>query len=348
MKRELCTLSVLSVLMFASCGPKETETAQDEVTRRVRVEKVNKSLVSRTMTYSANLESNEVIYLAPTLVGTRIKKINVEVGDRISKGQVLVEMDESSLVQQQLQLKNLELEYNRALRLKETGSISQQNFDQIETQYEVAKTAYNTLAENTKLIAPWNGVVTGKFMEEGELYSGGAFGGASKPSVISIEQINPIKAYVDISEQYYTLVRKGMKVSMTTDVYGKKEFEGTINIVYPTIDPSSRTFRLEILFNNSEGELRPGMYGTIQFNVGEADIITVPSIAVLKVNGSNDRYIFLARDGRAVRVSVKIGQRFEDRVEVIPTDKSINEGDLLISTGQARCVDGVKLEIVED
>ena len=146
------------------------------------------------MLFRSNLEANEQVFYAPTLTGTRIKKIHVEVGDHIKKGQLLVEMDSNTLTQQELQLKNVETEYNRAVKLMETGSISQQNYDKAVTAYEVAKKAIENLKENTRLVAPFNGIVTGKYMEEGELYMGGTFGGASKPSILAVEEINPVKA----------------------------------------------------------------------------------------------------------------------------------------------------------
>lgn len=346
MKRRIF-LSAMAALTLASCGSKEqTETVDNRIP--VRVATVAESEVQRTLEYSANLEANEQVFYAPTLTGTRIKKIYVEVGDHIKKGQLLVEMDASSLMQQELQFKNVELEYNRAVKLMETGSISQQNYDAAVTQYEVAKTALQTLRENTRLVAPFNGVVTGKYMEDGELYSGGAFGGASKPSIISIEQTNPMKAYVSIAENYYTEVKNGMTVELTSEVYKNRTFEGKVNIVYPTIDASSRTFKCELLFNNADEALKPGMYGTIKINVGQAKTIVIPSISVLKVQGSNDRYLFVIRDGKAVRISVKVVDRYEDKVEVEALDGKLVEGDKLVVVGQARLIDGSEVKIVEN
>ena len=294
-------LSSIAIMALVACGKTDvTEKADSRIP--VRVTPIKTSTVERTLSYSANLEANEQVFFAPTLAGTRIKKIYVEVGDRVSKGQLLVEMDATNFTQQELQFKNIELEYNRAMRLMETGSISQQNYDAAVTQYEIAKTALANLKENTRLVAPFNGVVTGKFMEDGELYSGGAFGGASKPSILSIEQINPMKAYVSIAENYYTEIKKGMTVALESEVYKGRVFEGKVNIVYPSVDPSSRTFKCELLFDNKDEALKPGMYGTIKINVGKAEAQVIQSISVLKVQGSNDRYLFVIRDGKAVRV----------------------------------------------
>lgn len=339
-------LSIIAIAILAGCsGKKDKKTDNDTVEAiPVKVQRIEKTDIAKTLDYTANLQADKQVYYAPAATG-RIEKIYVEVGDRIKKGQLLVEMDKTQLIQAEVQLKNLETEYNRAVQLNETGSISKQAYDAAVTQYEVAKANVDFLKENTKMLAPFDGIVTGKYFENGELYTGAAFGGASKPSIIAIEKINPLKAYVNLAEQYYLAVQKGTKIQLNSDIYPDRAFEGTVSIVYPTIDPASRTFTVEIKVPNSDEALRPGMYGTINFFIGNTETIVVPAIAVLKLQGSNDRYIFLNKDGQAKRVSVKLGRRFEDQVELISDE--IHEGDELIVVGQGRLVDGSPLAITK-
>ncbi|MCQ2200516.1 MAG: efflux RND transporter periplasmic adaptor subunit [Bacteroidales bacterium] len=338
MKKNLIYSTLAAMVLFASCTSTEEKT--EDTRTKVRVSTIEKQMVSKDLTYNANLQANETVAVSPTLQGARVKKLYVEVGDRIVKGQKLVELDPNNLQQTQLQLKNLETEYNRALKLKETESISQQAFDQIETQYKVMKTAIATLLENTTMLAPFNGYVTARNMDEGELYMGSP--------IYTVEQISTVKAKVNVAEQYYTLIKKGMKVQMSSDVYADRKFDGVVSIVAPSIDVRSRTFEVEITFNNSDEALRPGMYGTIYFSLGEENRIVVPSIAILKVQGSNERYLFVERDGKSVRVGVKVVKRFEDKVAVEPyAGQTLQEGDKLISVGQANCVDGGEVIVVE-
>ena len=340
-------LSALALAVLAGCsGDKKKEAVKETVTEAipVKVLKLEPTTIATTLDYTANLVADEEVYYAPAATG-RIEKIYVEVGDRIKEGQLLVDMDRTSLVQAEVELKNLEAEYNRAVALNETGSISKQNYDAAVTQYEVAKANVEFLRENTKMLAPFDGIVTGKYYEDKELYTGAAAGGASKPSVISIQKINPLKAYVDLSEQYYLSVKKGMRVELKSNIYPDRTFEGKISIVYPTIDPASRTFTVEVQLPNNDEALRPGMYGTINFFIGEANTLVVPAIAVLKVQGSNDRYLFLNENGKAKRVSVTLGRRFDDKVEVFSDD--IKPGAELVVVGQGRLIDGSPLKIVK-
>lgn len=339
-------LSTLTIAILAGCsGKKASEKDTDAVEAiPVKVQKLEKQDIARTLDYTANLQADEQVYYAPASTG-RIEKIYVEVGDRIKKGQLLVTMDQTQLHQAEVQLKNLETEYNRAKMLNETQSISKQAYDAAVTQYEVAKSNVDFLKENTKMLAPFDGIVTGKYFENGELYTGAAFGGASKPSIIAIEKINPLKAYVNLSEQYFLSVKKGTKIELRSNLYPDRTFEGTVSIVYPTIDPASRTFTVEIKIPNNDEALRPGMYGTINFFIGTTETVVAPAIAVLKLQGANDRYVFLNKDGVAKRVDVTLGKRFEDQVELISNE--IKEGDELIVVGQGRVVDGSPLNIIK-
>ena len=333
-------LSIIALAMLAGCSGNKDKASQTDVEEAipVKVLKMKKTDIAKTLDYAANLEADKQVFYAPAATG-RIENIYVEVGDRIKKGQLLVEMDKTQLHQAEVQLQNLETEYNRAVQLNKTGSISKQAYDAAVTQYEVAKSNVDFLKENTRMEAPFDGIVTGKYFENKELYTGAAFGGATKPSIIAIEKINPMKAYVNLSEQYYLTVKPGTK----SNIYPDQVFEGTVSIVYPAIDPASRTFTVEIKIPNKDEALRPGMYGTIDFFIGNTETMVAPAIAVLKLQGSNDRYVFLNKDGKAKRVAVKLGRRFEDQVELISDE--IHEGDELVVVGQGRLVDGSPLSI---
>ncbi len=340
-------LSTIALSVLAGCsGGKDNKAAQEttEEAIPVKVLTLEPTSIATTLDYTADLQADEEVYYAPSAAG-RIEKIHVEVGDRIKEGQLLVEMDRTNLIQAEVELKNLETEYNRAVALNETGSISRQNYDAAVTQYEVAKANVEFLRENTQMLAPFDGIVTGKYYEDKELYTGAAAGGASKPSVISIQKINPLKAYVNLSEQYYLSVKKGMSVELKSNIYPDRVFEGKVSIVYPTIDPASRTFTVEVKIPNNDEALRPGMYGTINFFIGETSTLVVPAIAVLKLQGANDRYLFLNENGRAKRVGVTLGRRFDDKVEVFSDD--IKPGAQLVIVGQGRLIDGSPLKITK-
>jgi RND family efflux transporter MFP subunit len=350
MNRTIFSLILAGGILLASCAPKEkpagtaTAGATDSVAAiPVKVMPVTKTKIARTIDYTSTIQAYEEVNLAPSTPG-RVDKIYVEVGDRVQKGQNLFLMDRTQYYANKIQLANLEKDLARLDTLLKVGSVREQLYDQTKAQYEVMKTNVEFMEENTLLEAPFTGIITGRYLEEGELYSG-APGMSGKAAVVTLMQINPVKIIVSISEQYFPLIKNGMKVRLTADVYPDKTFEGTIFRVHPTIDAMSRSFRAEVRINNGSELLRPGMFARAYIDMGEVETMVVPSSTVMLQEGTNERYVFVVENGTAVRKPVTIGQRFDDRFEIAAGE--LKEGDILVTEGQARLNNGQKVEISE-
>jgi RND family efflux transporter MFP subunit len=336
----------LAWLIACSGGDKTMKVAEQAEAKKeiVRVMELQYQTVARSVEYPATLQAYEEVHLAPSSPG-RIEAIYARVGDRVSRGAALVQMDRTQLHQAEIQLKNIETDYKRLDTLAKVGSIPRQQYDQLKTQYEVAQSNVEFLRQNTRLLAPFSGVISGRYFEPGELYSGAPNTQAGKAAVLSIVQIDRLKAMVSLSESYFPFVKTGMKTQVVGDVYRDRVFDGQIYRIYPTIDPLNRTFSIEVLVDNREGLLRPGMFARVSLDLDEEEAILLPSIAVLKMQGSNDRYLFVERNGIARRVSVTIGKRYDDNIEVF--SENLNAGDKIIVTGQARLIDGVPVQVVQ-
>jgi RND family efflux transporter MFP subunit len=214
----------------------------------------------------------------------------------------------------------------------------------MKTQYDVTRTNVEFMEQNTLLKAPFNGIITGKYFEDGEMYSGAPTTQAGKAAVVTVMQINPLKVNVAVSEQYYPLIKKGMKAIVTADVYNNESFTGTVYRIAPTVNAVTRTFIVELELPNRNEMLKPGMFVRVSMNLGEVETFVVPANTVLVQEGTNIRYVFVDRNNVAERIEVTIGKRFDDQLEIIST--SIKEGDQLVSEGQARLVNGDRIEIV--
>jgi RND family efflux transporter MFP subunit len=350
MKQLLKGIPVMGLAVMMACsqgGEKAEKSAQVDTTAKkemVRVMELQLQEVARSVEYPASLEGFEEVHLAPASPG-RIEGIFAEVGDRISKGAALVQMDRTQLHQAEIQLKTLETDFKRLDTLAKVGSIAQQQYDQLKAQYDVAKSNVEFLRENTRLLAPFSGVISGRYFEAGELYSGAPNTQAGKAAVLSLVQIDRLKAMVALSEKYFPLVRNGMEVAILTDIYKDKTYTGKVYRIHPTIDPMNRTFNVEVQIDNREGLLRPGMFCRVTFDLDKEEAILLPSMAILKMQGSNDRYLFIERNGVAERISVTIGKRYDDDVEVFSDE--LKTGDRVIVSGQSRLVDGVAVEVVQ-
>ena len=329
----LCSIAVV----FASCGSKkENAVVTAERTEKVKVETLQKSKIARKIELSTTLEGYETMNISPSLTG-KIEHIFVEVGSRVKAGDMLVRMDQNQLNTTKLAFANLGVELNRIKTLRESNTVSQQSLDQLQLSYDQTKQGLDFLEKNTFVKATMSGVISAKNFQDGELYSGAP--------ILVLSQINTLKALVNIPESYFPEVKKGMTLNLRSDIYPDQVFPATIEIVYPTIDPRTHTFQAKLKIANGQDLLRPGMFVRTSLEFGEVEAIVVPYQAVLKLVGSNERYIFLNNNGSAKRVSVNLGQRFDDKVEILSSE--IKEGDQLVSVGQAKLIDGVKLSIVE-
>lgn len=326
----------LAVLAFISCGKQQATTEEQERVEQVRTTVLQPREIEREIAVSTNLQGYLTQNVAPSLTG-KIEHIYCEVGDRVSQGQALVTMDQTQYKTTKISLANLETEKIRVEMLLKTGSATQQQYDQILTQYNSTKEQLEFLEQNTYVKAPFSGVISAKNYEDGELYSG--------QPILVLTQIDKLKALVAIPEAYFPKFKAGMKLTLTSEIYPDQIFPATVEVVYPTIDASSHTFQVKIVIPNGKNLLRPGMYVTTSLGLGKANTIVAPYQAVEKLVGANDRYVFINENGRAKRVSVELGQRFDQEIEIISPE--IVPGVEMVTVGQHKLVDGVKLNVVE-
>lgn len=337
MKLKSIATILASVAILSSCGGGNTGEAARERVEQVRTSPLAYQEVSRQIELSTTLQGYDQMNISPSLTGL-IEKIYVEVGDRVRKGDTLVRMDQNQLNTTRIAFANLQIEMNRVQMLLESEAISQQVYDQTKLSYDQTQETLRFLEENTFVRAQFDGVISAKTYEDGELYSG------AQP-ILQLTKINELKAYINVPETYYPLVKKGMVVNVYSDIYPDKTFPASIEIVYPTVDPASHTFTIKLRIPNSSELIRPGMYVSTVLDLGRTEALVVPYQAVLRLIGSNDRYVFVDDGGVAKRVFVEIGERHDQTIEI--ASDSLEVGDPIVTTGQAKLVDGVKLNVVK-
>ncbi len=335
MKKQI--LFAMSLLLLASCGGKETTTTvEEEKAEQVKTTILAPREIAREISISTNLQGYQTVNVSPSLQG-KIEHIYVEVGDKKAAGDMLVRMDENQYKTTKLAMGNLQIELNRLEALLATGSVSQQQYDQIKLSYDQTQESLAFLEKNTYVKAPFTGVISAKNYEDGELYAG-------QPIVV-LTQINKLKALIAIPETYFPLVKAGMRLTVASEIYPGQTFPATIEVVYPTIDAATHTFQAKVVIPNASEKLRPGMYVTTTLPLGKQEAIVVPYQSVEKLVGSNDRYVFINNNGRAKRVAVKLGQRFDQDIEIIAPE--ITAGVEMVTTGQNKLVDGELINVVE-
>ena len=330
---------VAAAVMAVSCGNSNSKTAEQPQAAEVRLPNVaimaaSYKDVPQSDVYTANVEAYAKNNIAPQSP-SRIQKIYVEVGDFVRAGQIVAKMDEVSLNQSKLSMANDSLEYSRIKKLYEQGGVSKSDFDAMELKYNVTRSQYQNLLENTILRSPVSGVITARNYDQGDMYSGSP--------IYVVEQITPVKLYVGISEMDYTKVKKNDAVTLTADALPGKTFTGRIARIYPTIDAATHTFTAEVNVANSDRLLRPGMYARVTVNFGSNHSIVVPDDCVVKQQGSGVRSVFvLQADNTVKEVVVTLGRHFGTEYEIL---SGISEGDNVVVKGQASLKNGSKVNV---
>ncbi len=329
---------ILALLTAVACESNEgkTQQAAAAVTPSVEVAVAKAGIVPEESTYASTVEAYVVNNIMPQQ-GSRIRKINVEVGDYVTKGQVLAEMDRLQLDQLALQIQNDDAEYARIKSLYEEGGLSRSDFEAAELGYKVRKTNYQNVEENTILRSPVTGYVTARNFDVGDMF-------AMSAPLFTVQQVVPVKLLVGISESEYTKVKKGDVVTLTVDAIPGKTFRGKIDRLYPVIDAATHTFKAEVVVPNQDKVLRPGMYARVTVNFGTRNSVLVPDKALVKQEGTGTRFIYvLQEDGTVKYLPVKPGRHIGTEYEIT---EGLQDGWKVVIKGQSALRDGVKVNVL--
>ena len=329
-----------AALLTTACGGSsdkkaDSQAAAADAKPQVKLATAGSQSIPQTETYTGTVESDVKNNISPN-TPLRIEKIYADVGDVVRKGQVLVRLDASNLRQLKFQIDNLQLEFNRTSALYEAGGASKTEYDNAKLQLDLLQTQYRQLAQNTQLVAPISGVVTARNYDDGDMYS-------AQP-VLTIEQTNPVKLIINVSETRYKEMSKGMSVDITLDAYDDEVFTGKVTTVYPTVDATTHTFPVEITINNQAQKVRPGMFARVTVNYGDQQHVVVPDAAVVKQIGAGDRYVYVFKDGKVSYNKVEIGRHIDTTYEIL---SGVNEGDQVVIAGQTKLANGKEVEVIK-
>ena len=335
----------LSILAFAAalltaCGSKETPTGQQQPGQAaaapyVSVITAQAEDVDITNTFTSNIEPFATNNIVSQTAG-RIKSIKVEVGQQVRKGQLLATMDDVNLAKTRMQYVNDSTELARLTELYNIGAVAQADYDMARLALNITQKTYYNLAENTYLRSPINGVVTARNYDKGDMYN------MAQP-IFVVQQIQPVKMLINVSESLFTQVNPGMEFDIEVESYPGETFKGRVNLIYPTVSSSTHTFPVEIVCQNDDQRLRPGMFARVTATFGTNHHVVIPDVAVVKQMGSGEHFVYVLQPDNTVKYTlVELGIRMGNRYEIV---SGINEGDRIVTEGQARLKDGVSVTV---
>lgn len=347
----LYIIAAAGALLLAGCSKEKEKGAEDKTDEVpvVKIEHVGEKDVAQEATYTATVEADKINNISAAMQN-RIKEIYVDEGQRVSKGQKVVVMDDINTDNYRIQvenaranLANITVDYNRAVELYKIGGGTKQAVDQMNTQVINARNALasaertlRNASENTVLTSPISGVVTARNYDPGDM--------TAQLPILTISQVQPVKIVINVSESELSKVKNGMPASVTFDTYGDDEFRGYVTMVSPTVDTQSRTFAVEVTLPNSDNRILPGMFGRVTLNFGTERHVVVPDKAVVKQPGSGNKYVYVYSGGKVEYLKVELGRRLGDSYEVISGLPA--EAEVVIS-GQSKLSNGKKVKVIK-
>ena len=289
-----------------------------------------------------------------------LKRWYVDIGARVKTGQLLAEIDSPEVDQQlhqaradlntaEANLKLSEITATRYQGLLKTDSVSQQDADNAAGDYAAKKAIVQSSQANLrrleqlvsfeKIYAPFDGVITARNTDIGQLIDSGSSGG-QRSELFHIAQPGKLRVYVNVPEIYSRLTKPGLKADLTLAEYPDRRFEGTLVRTASAIDQASRTLLVEIEVNNPTGELLSGAYAEVHLKLpGNISTFTIPVNTLLF--RSEGLRIAVVKDGKAELTPVTLGRDYGSEVEVLTglngdENLVVNPADSLVSGQQVR------------
>jgi RND family efflux transporter MFP subunit len=359
--------AVLALLLGVGCSrppaSEREDAAQPRSPIRVTVVTPERRTVSRNLSLTATVEPYEQAALYAKVSGY-IKSLSADIGDRVTKGQVLATLEVPEVQQQYVQasatlgerraqLRKAEAEAklaetisvrSKALRAKD--AITQQEMEEASAQYETAEAGVEVarseeqsaearlselrdLVAYAQITAPFDGIVTRRFVDRGALMQAATSNNNITP-VITVARIDLVRVFVDVPEPSAPYVHRGVPATLEVGALPGQSFKGSVTRYADALDPATRTMRTEVDLANADAALRPGMYGNLAIALQDrADALSLPRSVVHR--DDLGAFIYVLRDGRAVERRVGLGLESDQRVEIVD---GVTDGIRVISATQ--------------
>lgn len=340
----------------------QTGQAQQAGAKIVQVVQPTKSPASFEFMLPGSAEALTTATLYARVNGY-LKARYADIGDRVQEGQLLAEIDAPE-IEAQLSQARAQLEQNRAAadiakvtferqkRLVDQKVVSRQDYDQAEANshqafanVKASEAAVQNLSVQqnfTRIVAPFTGVVTTRYINDGALISSGS--GTTAPSLFTVAQIDTLRVFIFVPQTYAASVRPGQEVAITLPEYPGRIFKGAVTRTADSLDVTARTERVEIQLPSEQGALLPGMYVSVKFRVEQpAPALIVPA-DTLDIRKEGPR-VAVVKNGKIAYRPITLGRDFGKTIEVVA---GVAEADQLVVNPTPELIDGAQVTIARE
>ena len=296
----------------------------------------------RGLSAIGSLRSDESTVISAEVAG-RVAQINFKEGQPVTKGQILVNLDDevaqAELAQAQANLALAKSRYERSNRLQTAGFVSAEAREDAQNQLKLQEAAIKVAQaklDKTVIEAPFDGVIGLRSVSIGEYVTPGQ-------AIAPLEAVNTLKVDFRLPERYIANVELDQTLELQVDARPGQLFEGKVYAISPLIEEGGRSILVRARVDNANGLLRPGMFARVQLITDESMAVVVPE-ASLSPSGRT-QYVYRIAEGQAERVAIEIGERRAGLVEVL---RGLQPGDQVVASGLQRMRPGVPVSPLGD
>jgi RND family efflux transporter MFP subunit len=359
-------LSLSLIILY--CDPGKSDNEENIVKIPVEVQTVALDTLMQSLFYGGDIfaEFEVDVY---SKIPDRIEKYFVDDGDYIQKGEPIARIlattieqaarqAEAVLLAARAQEANLQIEFERAQRLSRENAMSLQQFDLIKTQYEANKaqveqaeaalTSARSQFKDATVSAPISGIVGKRYFEAGDMAN-------LMTPLVKIVQMDRLKIVVDAIEEDLGKLAVGQEAKISVRSYPDRKFIGKVTKISPILDPFTRMADVEIMLDNKDHLLKPGMYAEVEIIFGMLEnvvavprFVTIESTTMQMINGKDEvvknYYVYLVKNAKAVQTKLDITYLNHKNIAV---NTAVAIGDTLVIAGQNNLRDGMTVKIVK-
>jgi RND family efflux transporter MFP subunit len=335
--------AIAAVVLIALCGCGEKKKTAAEQTVRVKVQQIQAEVVNGEQGFSGTIEESSGTSLSFAVTGT-IKKIHVSAGQMVAAGQLIAELDPTTLqnayIIAKTSLEQAQDTYNRMKELHDAGSLPEMQWISIENQLKsaMASEAMSKKSLNdTKLYAPFSGYIASRDGEIGQNAIPGS-------PIVKLVNIGSVKVKISVPENEVQRIAKGSSMKIIVPALSNREFSGRVTERGVSADPRSRTYEVKATIQNPGSQLLPGMIcqAFTNYMLGSTGVF-VPAYLV-QLDGDNKTFVWVVNSGKAVKREITINNETAQGVQV---SGGLSAGDQIIVAGQQKVSNGMKVEIVK-
>ena len=335
---------ILSLAVY-SCGNSGGETKKETSDKKLPLVKVK---TVEAGTFSNNFRVLGVIkpYASAKVSseeGGLIVSLNKDKGSYVSRGEIIARIKKDVEIavyeQTEAQIELARINYEKQKQLYEDNATTEIQYLTAKWQYEAAIKGQDVLKQRLKtgyIRSPISGVVDEKFMNRGEMSAPGS-------PIVNIIDISSVKVSAGVPEMYIMKIKKGQNVNISVDVLPGVNFEGKVSYIAPALQGTSRTFEIEIVINNRDKVLKPGMNANVQISeYTESNAVVIQQDLI--IDYGEEQYLFVLDGDIARKRVVKLGGRNDNMVLI---ESGLNPGDILVTEGFQALKEGDKVQVVQ-